>query len=415
MRLLLLWTALLLAAAALGGCGGKGVESKAGASAVVISPRSEDLGQGVYLGGYGGYQSRRASGVHDDIYSRALALSDGSETVVLVALDLVGISNVQLAKIRAEAAAQAGIPEGQILISSTHSHATPDFQGLWGGAPESYRDYLRGQVVQSIAEAVSNLEDAEVWAASATAEGFTENRRGWGFTDDVLTVIQARRPDGSAIATLVNFAVHPTVTGPENVEVSRDFAGHLVDVLEAQGGGLVIFVNGDQGDSIPADSGDFDVAREYGERLAAAVTAALDTAEEVEGALHLTSSSIEIPVEHPLFEQAVGLGILDYEVPRRDGKPYAPTRVSLLRIGDQLQAAALPGEALTRLGQTIRERLSARYELLLGLTDDTLGYLVPADEWQSGRNENYEETVSISSSAAAIVLDGVTALLEEEQ
>jgi hypothetical protein len=160
-------------------CGEGGVRLKAGASAVSISPQPEHLEGGVYLGGYGGFQSRRARGVHDDIFSRALALSDGTSTVVLVALDLVGISNVQINRIRAEAASRAGLPEESILIASTHSHATPDLQGLWGGVPESYREYLRERVVQSVVEAVSRLDDAELSAATVEAQGLTQNRRVW--------------------------------------------------------------------------------------------------------------------------------------------------------------------------------------------------------------------------------------------
>jgi hypothetical protein len=396
----------------LASCGEGGVQLRAGVSAVSISPQPEHLGEGVYLGGYGGFQSRMAEGVHDDIFSRALALSDGTDTVVLVALDLIGISNVQLGQIRAAAAARAGIPEGNILIASTHSHATPDLQGLWGGVGEAYREYLRERAVQSVAEAVSQLDDAELRAASVEAEGLTENRRGWGFTDNVLTVLQARRPGGEAIATLVNFAVHPTVTGPENLEVSGDFVGYLVEALETEFGGTALFINGDQGDSVPAESGDFAAARQYGERLTEVVVDALADAEGLEQPLRLESVAVEVPIEHPLFAQFAASGMLDYETVTRDGQPYVSSRVSILRIGGRFEAVALPGEALTRLGQTIRGQLSARHGMLFGLTDDTLGYFVPADEWETGRNEDYEESVCLSPRAAAVILEAVASMVE---
>jgi len=395
----------------LAACGEGGVRLKAGASAVSISPRPEHLEGGVYLGGYGGFRSRQARGVHDDIFSRALALSDGTSTVVLVALDLVGISNVQINRIRAEAASRAGLPEESILIASTHSHATPDLQGLWGGVPESYREYLRERVVQSVVEAVSQLDDAELSAASVEAQGLTQNRRGWPFTDTVLTVLQARRPGGKAIATLVNFAVHPTVTGPENLEVSRDFVGFLVEALETRLGGMALFINGDEGDSIPLESGDFAVARQYGEKLAQVVVDALAEADRLGPPVRLDSVAVEIPIEQPLFAQAVASGMLDYEAVTRDGKPYLSTRMSMVRIGERLQAVTLPGEALTRLGQSIRAQMAAQHSLLLGLTDDTVGYLVPEDEWLTGRDENYEEQVSLSQQAAGIISDAVTSLV----
>lgn len=412
-RFILPW---LLLPGLLGGmlvsCDEGGAQLRAGVSAVSISPQPEHLGEGVYLGGYGGFQSRLAEGVHDDIFSRALALSDGTDTVVLVALDLIGISNAQLGQIRATAAAQAGIPEGNILIASTHCHATPDLQGLWGGVGEGYREYLRERAVQSVAEAVSQLDDAELRAASVEAEGLTENRRGWGFTDKVLTVLQARRPGGQAIATLVNFAVHPTVTGSESVEVSGDFVGYLVEALETEFGGTALFINGDQGDSVPTESGDFAAARRYGERLAEVVVGALGDTEGLKGPLRLESVGIEIPIDHPLFAQFAASGMLDYETVTRDGQPYVSSRVSILGIGERFGAVALPGEALTRLGQTIRGQLSARHGMLLGLTDDTLGYFVPADEWETGRNDDYEESVCLSPRAAAVIVEAVTSMVE---
>jgi hypothetical protein len=49
----------------------------------------------VYLAGFG--HNRAAQEVHDELYARALALSDGQTTLVLCALDLIGFfrSDVQ--------------------------------------------------------------------------------------------------------------------------------------------------------------------------------------------------------------------------------------------------------------------------------------------------------------------------------
>ncbi|MBT7095989.1 hypothetical protein HN937_01365, partial [Candidatus Poribacteria bacterium] len=46
---------------------------------------------GVDLTGYGGRPSGCTS-IHDQLHARALALSDGAVTVVLVSLDVLGIS-----------------------------------------------------------------------------------------------------------------------------------------------------------------------------------------------------------------------------------------------------------------------------------------------------------------------------------
>ena len=55
----------------------------------------------------------------------------------------------------------------------------------------------------------------------------------------------------------------------------------------------------------------------------------------------------------------------------------------------------IDGEASTRLGLAIKNELKAPVKLFLGLSGGSLGYFIPADEWESGRNGNYEESVSL--------------------
>src|SRR3972149_5701053 len=143
---------------------------RAGAATAVISPLSQHLEEGVYLGGYGGYRSRRATGLHDDIYARALVLSDASTTMALVALDLVGISHAHLAHIGSQASRRTGIPFDNILIASTHSHASPDLQGLWGGVPAASRRSRRGPTRSS--PATSRTSWWPAWSVSSAAWQF---------------------------------------------------------------------------------------------------------------------------------------------------------------------------------------------------------------------------------------------------
>src|SRR3990170_2683522 len=106
-----------------------------------------------------------------------------------------------------------------------------------GGTPAAYKAHLRRQAVRSIVEAASPQEEAEARASSVRLRGLTRNRRGWDSTDEALTALAFSRKDGSALATLVNYAVHATVMGPENRLVSGDFPTYLREAVEAQLGG----------------------------------------------------------------------------------------------------------------------------------------------------------------------------------
>ncbi|HPI78403.1 MAG TPA: hypothetical protein PLK80_16865, partial [bacterium] len=69
--------------AAFGAASGAQAQLKAGAAAADITP---DLG--CYLGGYY-HIFETAKGVHDPLHSRILALSQGDETVLLIANELI--------------------------------------------------------------------------------------------------------------------------------------------------------------------------------------------------------------------------------------------------------------------------------------------------------------------------------------
>jgi hypothetical protein len=421
----------------------------AGAAALPITPLPEHLEDRLYLGGYGGYLGRPAAGVHDDLYARALILGDGETTVALIALDLVGMSNRHIARIRASVSRRLEMPEPAVLVACTHTHAGPDLQGLWGGVSADYAAHARRQAVRAALQAAADRREATLRAATVRVKGRTVNRRGWPKTDEVMTVLQARDSHGDAIGTLVNFACHPTVTQEANVDISRDFPGALVDSLEAVAGGVALFVNADEGDANPNVSGGFAEMQAFGEALADTAARALKKTAELERPLSLSGRYLDLPLANARLRLPPGLvlqGLLtgvrglaglgalrwlagryagqdrafvyaglallaEHPVFLRGGKPFVRTRVSRVRIGDGLDALAAPGEVLTRLGQPLRERLTAPATMFLGLTNDTLGYFIPEDEWMSGRNNGYEETVSVGPQAAASLERAAVGLL----
>ena len=82
----------------------------------------------VWIAGYG--QNRRATGVHDPLYARAIVISDGKKKVALAAVDVVGLQYPTVQEIRKRL-------EGfdYVLVASTHNHEGPDTVGIWGPTP----------------------------------------------------------------------------------------------------------------------------------------------------------------------------------------------------------------------------------------------------------------------------------------
>ena len=100
----------------------------AGAARTVITPPTG------YTMGAWGLRQGRSTGVHRDLYSRAVVLHDGENSIAIVSMDVAGIPKDVLTSIQTRIHRLAGIPPNNVLISSTHNHTTPDF--INGVTPE---------------------------------------------------------------------------------------------------------------------------------------------------------------------------------------------------------------------------------------------------------------------------------------
>lgn len=98
---------------------------RAGVAKTVVTPDVHS--NKVYLAGFG--HNRIATGVHDDLYARCLALAAGGQVLVLCSVDVIGLFYDDVRKIRDQVKAQA--PEVfHLIVASTHVHEGPDTLGL---------------------------------------------------------------------------------------------------------------------------------------------------------------------------------------------------------------------------------------------------------------------------------------------
>jgi hypothetical protein len=154
---------------------------------------------------------------------------------------------------------------------------------------------------------------------------------------------------------------------------------------------------------------DFERAEAYGEHVAARTLLALEGSEPVSLGFHRSYASFELEVTNETFLFAAQAGILDYEFDLRGSA--ITTQTAYFRFGDQLQLLAFPGESLTRNGLPVREVMGAPHQAIMGLSGDSLGYFVPSDEWNTGLNDNYEESVSVGMAAGDTTRDVMIELI----
>jgi hypothetical protein len=398
--------------------------------------------QGVSLGGYGtscplfGLGRRSPTGIHDQVYARAFAIESGGTGLVLVMLDAVGAGNRTTTAIQQHASQALGLPAAHIVVGESHSHAAPDLVGLWSQFNavhhadfQAYRDFVIAKAVTAVQAAWQGRKAAELSVATGRLDR-AFNRRGWGFTDTALVVLDAvDAVTNTRIATLVSWAAHPTVLPATNRQLSRDFPGYAVDTLEATlGAGKVVYWNGAFGDAAPVvPSRDFAGAQELGTAVAHATLAALGTRTLVGPGIRLAWMPFVQCVTNPSFITALTLGCMDYSLVAAPAgcvsQQAVGSAVVYIRLGTEVQIALTPGEALTRLAigdataTGVKETMHpATHHLWLNPSPDFLGYLIPCDEYNHPPpgDDTYEEGVSLGTCADGWITRPLRTLIETD-
>jgi hypothetical protein len=397
-------------------------EPLAGAARLRITPPD-----GVVLAGHG--FNKRARGRLDDLWARALYLDSGPEALVLVSVDLIGLSLPRVERIRARVSRQH--PE-RILIAATHNHAGPDTLGLWGpaalgllpvksGMDPAYMEWLEERVARVIRRAVASARPARLYAGRfELPAGLAQNLRE---PEDVPRQAQvlrlADRRDGSTLATVVHWGCHAESLQDWNQLLSADFPGVLYAELEDALGGVAMFVSGPAGgmvepanDPLASEPARLAFRVRLGGALAGgAIRQAVAGMREIPlSALRVRSRRVDIAVQvGGLLDLAFGLGLLDPR-PLVDGR--LTTEVALVELGP-VRLATLPGEPTPELGRAFEAVLGGEFRWVVGLVQDELGYLLSARQWAEPAFE-YERSMSLGPGAAQQLLGAVEALARSE-
>ena len=394
----------------------------AGAASASISPPT-----GTYLAGYD--RDRPSTGVHDDLFVKAVVLSKDSESLAIVVIDCIGLAHEDIQRIRALAVQRIGdvalAPE-RIIVTSTHTHSGPDVTGLWGsyffisGRDEAYVDTLINTAADVIAEAAGRLEPAGIRMAMQPSQiAWVENVSEPGLLDPTLSVLEIVRRDEaeSTIATLTNFACHPTVLGGDNPLVSADFLGGFYQSMAARSTGEHLFLQGAIGGWVQPVQAErtFDLAAAYGDELAGAVLSMLEgTTADWFADLRFAQQSLTLPLDNFAFQMLLFFGVLERQI--EDGN--FTSEIAWFSIGEA-QFATHPGETSPAYSLATRELMpDASVTFVLGLGLDALGYILKPEYFSEPErfpNGEYLTSVSIGPETGPILMTALEKLVAENR
>jgi neutral ceramidase len=239
---------------------------KAGSAKVDITPKGAVWMEGML-------RAHKSQGVHDPLFSHALVISNSGDlcdAYAVISLDVCEVTVEQAASARKEIERKTGIPYGNIIIATTHTHSGPAAVGLLNESEPEYQKELLKKIVESAEQAAGNLKCALVGVGCGKEGTISHYRRlladdghivmNWepypeekllgptGVVDADLGVIKAVDAEtGSTICTLFNHTGHPNVMSGDNYKISADYVGKAQELVEEALGGVAMFVNGAQG------------------------------------------------------------------------------------------------------------------------------------------------------------------------
>jgi neutral ceramidase len=219
---------------------------------------------GTPLAGYGARDGAPSTGVHDPLFVKALAVSDGDDTAVIVGADMLVVPENVAEEVRRQVAAATGLSANAILFNATHTHS-----GAGGGMPGLVPRLFAGRYdpalpklaikafTKAIVKAHAAMKPARLAHGKADAGRYIRNRTRAGETDGSLRWLVVER-EGGERCVLVRFSAHATIIGSGNMEFSGDYPGFVQRIMTAETRAECIFLAGAVGSMSPANTGDGD-------------------------------------------------------------------------------------------------------------------------------------------------------------
>ncbi|MCG7852735.1 MAG: neutral/alkaline non-lysosomal ceramidase N-terminal domain-containing protein, partial [Methanosarcinaceae archaeon] len=320
--------------------------------------------------GYSARGTNVSNGVHDPLYARALVLDDGNTKLVIVTVDIGAIRRENADNIKRIVRERTNIKN--ILLVASHTHSGP---------AQCSKD-TENKIAETIVKANFNLIPARI--GKGIGEVHEGHNRRMIHTDGSLEMLWENRNriptspvdyqlgviriegSGGAIATLVNFACHPVVAGPENLLISADYPGSMTRILEKEIGGQVMYLPGASGDinpfwdKTPPEEGAFEQIEKMGRALS----------DEVLRVSHHILDFEEMPKISCITE--TNLLASRNDTIRAERK--IQTEINTLLIGHDLALAMFPGEFFVEHGLSLKERSPFKFTFFVGYCNDQLAY-----------------------------------------
>jgi hypothetical protein len=360
-----------------------------------------------------GYGARKSTGVNDHIFHKIIAMDDGVKQFFLVSSDICVISPSEYDHVASLLQKKLGIDPLNFWWSLTHTHSAPEvgvpgLPAVFMGeryeheVDTAYTALVERKLIEGIIEARNKLTPARLGVGWGYSNA-NINRRAWdidgkasggmnpdGPVDRRIGLIRLDKADGNPIALIANYAIHGTVLGPANTEISGDAPGIVSEYVEQKTGVPLLFINGAAGNLAPIYSvypnpkaghlGQFRVL--LGDKILDANKEIISTTDAIK--LYTGSITIETPRKANLAWPA---DLKKYTRTTNNGINMVKLPIRFFKINEDVAIWSAPLELFCEISNGIRERSPFPFTFYYGYTNGWLGYLASEKEWQHGGYE----------------------------
>jgi len=260
----------------------------------------------VPLGGFGKRKGKPATGVHDSIFVKAIALRSGKQTMVLVSADIL-IMPPNIIDTLTFILSKEGLKRNQLFFSATHTHSGIGGWGYGfmakvfaGKENPDLEKWLINQIKKAVLDAISDLHPATLGSGSFNASAYTRNRltgNPMQKNNDFNFIVLEQT--GRKKAIIGCFSAHATTLESDNMLLTADYPGYWERKIENKNADLAMFCSGSVANQSPVGEGsNYESAKYIGEALADSLSAHL---QEVKMNRKITISSLSLKMFLPAY------------------------------------------------------------------------------------------------------------------
>src|SRR5436190_18771306 len=260
-------------------------------------------------------KERRITGIRQPTFARALLLRLKGTQVLIVSLDVIGLSRSFAQRVQKMVAAKTGIPTTNIQLCATHSHSTPSllFMRQWGALSEDYRNRVASRVVEAAQLAKKDLAPTDTYVGSERVIGGSFNRtsKTWKtdekfdlesrdterWLDTALHVLYFLRESPKRSLAWYHFSAHPVCYS--DGQAGPDWPGLVGEKLKLRDGLDPSYLQGHAGDVNPGPGKSFvGDPEQVSEAVYTALHHAINHSVRVDcNAIRLVHSEAKVPLD----------------------------------------------------------------------------------------------------------------------